>query len=96
MAGCSGALGSGSGNKGCDRLPFHVDYSNVTEQYIVSAKICSSVEKCTGTGPGAVASMGALVGTGMVLAVAGVTVSRHKKRNVVGRAGGGSDVWDKA
>lgn len=71
-----------------DQLPFHVDYSNVTEQYIVSAKIRSSVAKCTGTGPGAIAGMGALVGTGMVLAVAGVTVSRCKKQNVVGRAGG--------
>lgn len=79
-----------------DQLPFHVDYSNVTEQYIVSAKIRSSVAKRTGTGPSAIAGMGALVGTGMVPAVAGVTVSHRKKQNIVGRAGGGSDVWDKA
>ena len=73
-------------------------YSNVTEEYIVSIKVCSEVEVLTVADSGAIAGMGAFVETGILAAVAGVTVSRLKKRNVVGREtlGGSPDDWDKA
>ena len=73
-------------------------YSNVTEEYIVSIKVCSEVEVLTVADSGAVAGMGAFVETGILVAVAGVTVSRLKKQNVVGREtlGGSPDDWDKA
>ena len=54
-------------------------YSNVTEEYIVSIKVCSEVEVLTVADSGAVAGMGAFVETGILAAVAGVTVSRLKK-----------------
>ena len=49
-------------------------YSNVTEEYIVSIKVCSEVEVPTVTDSSAFASMGAFVETGILVAVAGVTV----------------------
>ena len=70
----------------------------MTEEYIVSIKICSDVEVLTGTDSGPIAGMGVFAETGILAAVAGVTVSRLKKRNVVGRETprGSSDDRDKA
>ena len=70
----------------------------MTEEYIVSIKICSDVEVLIGTDSGPIAGMGVFAETGILVAVAGATVSRLKKQNIVGREmpRGSSDDRDEA